>query len=122
MHLKVVKHFFQRIHHQILNFQRNQHKFYIISAHSADFLQKYPLTAADPYTRDKFQVQTRVTLSESRKGRTRVTFFLTEITYDKSRDQNRGNVILAEYCLVWVVLQNLFNLLVKHWWLFCKIY
>ena len=43
---------FQRIRHQILNFQRIQHKSYIISAHSVDFLQNYPLAAADPSTRD----------------------------------------------------------------------
>ena len=33
------------------NFQRNQHKPYLISAHSADFGHKNPLKAADPSTR-----------------------------------------------------------------------
>ena len=42
---------FQRIQHLFINFQRKQHKPYIISAHSADFLQKYRLTSADPSTR-----------------------------------------------------------------------
>ena len=52
--------FFQRIHHQILNFQRIQHKSYIVSAHSADFLQKYPLTAADPSTRVLILIRTQL--------------------------------------------------------------
>ena len=42
---------FQRIQHLFMDFQRNQHKPFIISAHSADFLQNYSLTAADPSTR-----------------------------------------------------------------------
>ena len=48
--------FFQRIQHLFIDFQRNQHKPYIISAHSADFLQKYPLTAADPRPRERFRL------------------------------------------------------------------
>ena len=44
---------FQRIQHLFIDFQRNQHKPYIISVHSADFLQKYSLTAADPSARVK---------------------------------------------------------------------
>ena len=43
--------FFQRIQHIFIDFKRNQRKPCIISAHLADFLQKYPLTAADPSTR-----------------------------------------------------------------------
>ena len=49
--LKCAEIFFQRIQHLFLDFQRNEHKLYITSAHSADFLQKYPLTAAEASTR-----------------------------------------------------------------------
>ena len=43
---------FQQIQYLFFNFQRNQRKSCIISAHLADFLHKYPLTAADPCTRE----------------------------------------------------------------------
>ena len=41
---------FKRIQRLFFNFQRNQHNSYKFLAHSADFLQKYPLTAADTST------------------------------------------------------------------------
>ena len=44
----------QWIQYLFIDFQRNQHKHYIILAHSADFLQKYPLTAADHSTRGTY--------------------------------------------------------------------
>ena len=50
----------QRIQRLSINFQRNQHKPYIISAHSVNFLEKYPLTAADSSTRERNALSERV--------------------------------------------------------------
>ena len=54
---------FQRIQLLFIDFQRNQHEPYIISAQLADLLQKYPLAAADPSTR---HTENRITQKSTR--------------------------------------------------------